>query len=312
MNQSKAFCVELKRNISIDEAHFYYFSQDEGNRKRLNFRCGDPKCREIKDPLVVGVLYDRKDEPGNKLKSPHFREHSAHPHIDGCTWINDLRQISEEEKEKQNKRKKSGYISSDLGLVFKPNHSTSSIKKVVNHDLCNDIHYENDDGSKNKRKSIDINENKRPETSKFIQTVASRYISYTEHQKKTIPLSIENKHTGSFYSVCLPVFAYHPRFRDKRIYHGQAKITELDNVFFIEFLSKFDPDGSKDNRNIYPKVKILKKWLNENDRHLGKRLHELKNMKVKVFCYFNTPPVLNGKAAQFEVDNPAHIEVMTI
>ena len=78
MPKPEAYSEAHKRNITLDEAHELYFSQS-GKKKRFVFRCGDPNCRNQLNPLVVGALYDREDQPGEKHYTPYFREHDAPP-----------------------------------------------------------------------------------------------------------------------------------------------------------------------------------------------------------------------------------------
>ncbi|WP_158939999.1 hypothetical protein [Burkholderia sp. S171] len=92
MARGEAYCVEAEENITLREAHDRYFSQPEGKRKRLSFMCGDPKCRVVARPKVVGAVYDRPDafDPdafqSDRNRAPYYRRHIRFPHIDGCTW----------------------------------------------------------------------------------------------------------------------------------------------------------------------------------------------------------------------------------
>lgn len=55
MAGGEAYCVEAKENITLRAAHDRYFAQPEDKRKRLGFMCGDPKCRAVARPKVVGA-----------------------------------------------------------------------------------------------------------------------------------------------------------------------------------------------------------------------------------------------------------------
>lgn len=67
-----AYCDELGRSLSIDEARTYYFSQKQ--KKRLTFSCSDRACKIS----VTGVNYDKKAEDGKKYMTAHYRSHTAH------------------------------------------------------------------------------------------------------------------------------------------------------------------------------------------------------------------------------------------
>ncbi|WP_459176862.1 hypothetical protein [Ewingella americana] len=81
-----AYCHELDRCVSIDEARTEFFSRKPHDRQRFTFSCSDRNC----NVTISGVNYHVKAEDGNKFKVAHFR--SPHPHHLGCEWM----QFSEE------------------------------------------------------------------------------------------------------------------------------------------------------------------------------------------------------------------------
>ncbi|MCE0489550.1 hypothetical protein LU196_05710 [Pantoea sp. Mb-10] len=76
-----AYCLELDRCLSIDEARTEYFSRKPEQRKRFTFSCSDRNC----NVTISGVNYHVKAEDGEKFKAAHFR--SPQPHAFGCEWI---------------------------------------------------------------------------------------------------------------------------------------------------------------------------------------------------------------------------------
>ena len=83
----EAYCEELGGVVEIYEAQEEYFAQPAANRHRFKFRCSDAACRAAKNPLVVGVNYDKNAEESDKYQQPHFKSHTNHPHIDTCVWV---------------------------------------------------------------------------------------------------------------------------------------------------------------------------------------------------------------------------------
>jgi len=76
----------------------------------------------------------------------------------------------------------------------------------------------------------------RPDSIRFLATVGMSYLTMTHAQRQRIPLQISRSGTkGSFWTVCLPMFAYHPMFRAERVYFGEAIIAKLTNVFVLTF-----------------------------------------------------------------------------
>ena len=99
-----AYCHELERSISIDEARLEYFAKEPKERKRFAFSCSDRKCAV----LISGVNYHVMAEDGVKFKAAHYR--SPHPHMPGCEWLQfaeeiELEQSVDDSNEEQYERK---------------------------------------------------------------------------------------------------------------------------------------------------------------------------------------------------------------
>lgn len=310
MPQALAYSELHNRNITLDEAHDLYFAQPQEARERFVFRCGDARCRAMLQPLVVGALYHKEDVPGAKRRSPYYRQHPAHAHIETCTWISDQPAPSDDMEQDPYGPLVSASALADLGLIFRINPPKANRKAGLSGFTLA--------GDPKTITSIDVSPDKdkgkpsRSETSKFMATVAGRHLKYTDEQRKNIPLAIEEKSAGTFYSLCMPIKGFHPHYQKERIYHGRAKITELDNVFFIRFLSKIDADGRRDQRHSTAEIKLLKRWLEENDRMLAEILHEAANAKSHAWCFFYTsiPTISKEKTVQFTVDDSAHIAIV--
>lgn len=314
MPQATAYSEEHGRNITLDEAHILFFAQDKDKRERFTFRCGDPHCRSMLYPLVVAALYDREDLPGKKLKSPYFRAHDAHPHTSTCTWVSEVETKQKAVVQNVATTNSSSSVLAELGLVFKLKKQkigTSPSPMLDQHSESPDV------GLGETSEGRGSNKGSHPETSIFMKTVATRYHNYSDHQRKSIELTIEKKHKGTFYDVCIPIVGFHPRFQAERIYHGRAKVVELDHVFLIKLVGMMDPDGKRDNRTASPEIKLLKKWLEENDLALNDSLHEITQSHPLAWCFFytETPPELlninNTPVARFEVKDTAHLAVIT-
>ena len=111
-----AYCHELDRIVSIDEARVEYFAIEETKRKRFLFSCSDRACCKV---AVTGVNYHVKAEDGQKIKVAHFRSHI--PHEAECEWRkfekerDEGKRADESEQdysERQIKRKLNDYIDS--------------------------------------------------------------------------------------------------------------------------------------------------------------------------------------------------------
>jgi len=105
---------------------------------------------------------------------------------------------------------------------------------------------------------------------------------------------------------------FNPIFQAQRIYQGKVKITELTNVFMVRFLLTMSPTGNKIQRTTIAEIKLLKRWLEENDRALATVLHEISEQQGIAWCFFysTVPPNIVNRNAQFTVDNPNLIAIV--
>jgi hypothetical protein len=296
MPKPEAYSEIHKRNITLDEAHDLYFSQI-GERKRFIFRCGDPNCRKQLNPLVVGALYDRDDKPGAKPYTSYFREHIAHPHLNKCTWVENIKR-----QQKSPSRRLlngiEGSVVSTNGLIFKLDPiSANSTGKANKH---------NNRGSNSER----------PETSKFMKTIGYRYLDYTSWQKNSIPLIIEKVVSGTFFSVCRPLHTFHPHYQHQHIYLGRVKVVELSHVFLIKFIKKFNFDEGKNNPPVEGQIKLIKGDLDLGDLQLKNTLSDFAKRSVAAVCFFYSAkmPTLHSvrgvNVARFEILSLAHLSVI--
>lgn len=75
-----AYCHELGRCLSIDEARTEFFSRKPEERKRFTFSCSDRNC----DVTISGVNYHVKAEDGEKFKAAlPFTSSSQVPDVNG-------------------------------------------------------------------------------------------------------------------------------------------------------------------------------------------------------------------------------------
>lgn len=144
-------------------------------------------------------------------------------------------------------------------------------------------------------------------------TVATKYLRYTVEQRKSTPLALEGKESGTFNNLCIPISGFHPYYQKKRVYCGEVSVSELTNVYFLRFRNKMHPDGKKEERTYTAEIKLTKKWLKEHERDLADLLSALaskKNAKAWCFFYSETPVETQEKRAQFMIEAPHLIAVI--
>lgn len=82
---TRAFCVELQRELSITAARREYFSL-EPPRQRFEFLCSNEACRAL-GAKITGVRYDVKPQDHPTFVAAHFRANPKSEHDPGCEWI---------------------------------------------------------------------------------------------------------------------------------------------------------------------------------------------------------------------------------
>ncbi|GGI20482.1 hypothetical protein GCM10008066_24250 [Oxalicibacterium faecigallinarum] len=278
-------------------------------------------------PLVVAALYDRPTGTPSKTikhKSPYFREHRNHPHIDSCTWVNDEPKDSDVEEKTEVRSPANGDVSEEFGLVFTPfrlqkKKGTSEKKGGTEHESSEENELSGSD--KNDYSDVGNGSQPKPHTSKFMASVAASFLKFTEEQRKRTPLVIDGIVKGEFYSICLPITGFHAFYQKQRIYRGIVKVVELDNVFLLKFrlkikfsLTKATSNETKTQAKTSAEIKLLKKWLESNDRALLKLLSEIAQRKNDAWCFFYSQSVPveieNQEKVQFSVEDANHIAVL--
>lgn len=81
-----AYCVELGRIVSIDEARIEYLSNEPPRPPKYTYYCAHETCWQ--KGVRVSAINDHVPlKEGKKFRSPHFsRILPAHPHASGCPW----------------------------------------------------------------------------------------------------------------------------------------------------------------------------------------------------------------------------------
>lgn len=306
-----AYCIEFEEVIDLEQAKHRYFLQRPEKRKRFIFICPDPLCRDLKKqtPLLNAINYDKEDLPQQKKNSSHIRSLGNHKHIEGCTWV--LGTYKREEPVDSNKpAQPRGSALESEGLNFRPGLDQDTKARPILPTKKPPKKKQPEDVEPSPTSSAAA----RPESVQFIRNVGQRYLSYSEHDRQTTPLLIGGKNWGTFDEVCLPIGVFHPQFQSKRIYFGRVSVIELNNVFYIKFKDTLRPNGLKDEPLCSLQIKMVKRWLDTNDRVTKEILSQLATSKQDGTCFFytKTPPHLNKpNLVEFDFKNRNNICVIS-
>lgn len=88
----KAYCVELARVVTPDEARREYLSREAPGGK-FTFLCSEDACREAA-VRVIGAAYTTPAAERIRYITPHFKRQDAH--LDGCVWIGEKAEASQD------------------------------------------------------------------------------------------------------------------------------------------------------------------------------------------------------------------------
>jgi hypothetical protein len=79
-----AYCVELDKEVTIDEARRSFFDHIP-KPARYTFLCSFPACRG-KEVVITGVNYTLNAEESAKVREAHFAARNPERHVADCEW----------------------------------------------------------------------------------------------------------------------------------------------------------------------------------------------------------------------------------
>ena len=258
----EAYCEELGGVVEIYEAQEEYFAQPAANRHRFKFRCSDAACRAAKNPLVVGVNYDKNAEESDKYQQPHFKSHTNHPHIDRCVWV-----VSDAGKREENP---SGNERDDVRHprpkatnvvdVFEPRHSDTLLgaasadarpPAVVSNDASQE-----DVGQAGIRSGTTTTSR----LEKLIDCWSNMELDARRHHRIAI-----NGRTLTYHQLCIRIITISEEENGSRVVYGGARVRAWPEdkpthyyMNFIDGCDRFPEVGGEKSLTISLPIKRLK------------------------------------------------------
>lgn len=124
-----AYCHELGRSVSIDDARTEFFSRKPEERRRFTFSCSDRNC----GITITGVNYHIKAEDGKKFRAAHFA--SRKPHLPKCEWVQFTENFEQDklsnESEHDFTERKARQKLTDYINRFDPSIDDSGVESIV-------------------------------------------------------------------------------------------------------------------------------------------------------------------------------------
>lgn len=236
----EAYCEDLGRVVEIYEAQEEYFAQPAGNRHRFQFRCSDAACRAEKNPLVVGVNYDKNAEESDKYQQPHFKSHTKHPHIDGCMWMaGDAGRREEnpsgDERDVRHPRPKA----TNVVDVFEPRHSDTLLATatavVRPPAVVSDDAVQEDGGQADGRTGIT--------TTSRLEKLIDCWAQMEPEERRSHRITIDGR-TLTYHQLCLHVATLSEAENGMRVVYGGARVkawpADSPSHYFVNFIDDCD------------------------------------------------------------------------
>ncbi|GBU09009.1 hypothetical protein AwWohl_01470 [Gammaproteobacteria bacterium] len=285
-----AWCVQLKRKITISEAQKISAPTKDSDGYQLEFRCADDGCREQYNPLIVGVNYYKKE--GSYKREPYFKRgnHNVFTHIPSCEGHQDITHVTQDPK----KRVKVNYAvkTKTFRIIFRydaPSKDTLSTTKQIHSDSPSDsfnIRHSSTGTGDITRKPSDTHRSN-------IESIINDFdrLSIEERQ-----LTVVDWHNGNNKFIRLPlsellqpVSCFNKDSFHNRIFFGKAKVTLMyGTCYSLWFKDNILIKGY--NNDIPLKLPVwINKFENKNNHVLDLLQKALKNTPNQLVTLYFIP-----------------------
>ncbi len=321
----RAYCNELERVVSIDEARAEFFSIEEEKRARFSFTCSDPICRHHNTlaTKVTAVNYDKlcvqqeriKDEEKNKIVGvvAHFKRNAKYTHSTDCEWV--LHELYESHAEKHDDENENDFKQRQLRMklshfvqIFIPDPKVlESEIDCIDSDINNDCDHINSDVKHENGKGAQIRKSSKTQTiylSKLVDTWNEARQTLTSEEFKQLELVIKKNKT-----LKLKSYFKHVRYAiaDKHegvIFGGAMMVKRYKLGFKLSFFDKV---------NDLPVHVYCANQVMENYRHRGYIDEVLKGPKDYFNLYIlSADLVTTMNDYTLEVNNLKNLHIVAI
>lgn len=300
----RAYCVELKRSVSADEARREYLSLEDPPKK-FHFFCDSEACAsQSKRIRVSGVKYQQAAIYKPKYKATHFRELDKHP--PDCCYHENLDSVYGDHTNRDTKRKAIEKIS-DFVDVFDPRPESQKPRRANSHKNTQGV----DEAEVLEDDYAQINTNR-------------KNLTRTSHLDKLVDTFLEAKSWLSkeeFFSLSVHVVGTGDVTLANYFRHiSKATIEEKNKVFFggAKLVKRY---GEGFKLQFYDKMDNLPIFLYVstdalNRYHYKKYLLELLKQASRSGVYFQVFAIgsfrlsPSGNSVEFIVDDLRHLTLL--
>ena len=319
-----AYCIQLKRNVTIGEIRNEYFSQ-EIPRKRYDFLCSDKNCIQ-KDGTrteIVGVCYDRLpvDTENETFRVPYFRLKQNIHHNEKCIWATAKKETGEPIRGHHEKIRRETPKQNLIIDTFHINEVGKLSSTAANHVRHNEDNNQNTntDRPHNNYESNDGRHRKNHSSTRLLDDLVYSYLEAKEVLNKEEFLHLPLHITGMGQIFFYQFFSHLTNFQEgslkvyyagcyfKKIYPTGKTLDEITNRFgfSLSFFDFFDTEReiefncyvSPDEMEVYRYRKTFKELIVRQEEY------------DYLMAYFLTPELSKNSKGNMDIiiKNPAHL-----
>ncbi|HFQ4863108.1 hypothetical protein [Vibrio vulnificus] len=250
----RAYCVELKKTMSIDTARCEFFSLPENERKRFNFLCSDEICRFHNNDVgvrVTGVNYDKlcKEQIDGQrpIQGAHYRKNDEH-HPE-CEWSINLRleesleQLDSESNDDFAQRKLHSKLNHFIN-VFDPDSddevASASDSEQRNQPRSNALGTSSGDKHHNHVKRNSPSKTKTSVLSRLVETWLEAKETLSEPEFKQLEVAIKGYGNTLLYRYFKPVKYFENRAEANVVYGGATLTSRYGLGFKLRFFDRIN------------------------------------------------------------------------
>lgn len=227
-----AYCIQLKRVVTITEARTEFLNDPKFNR--FDFLCSTPSCRENK-VKIVGTNYRIHPSTDHRNKA-HFRKYPAkiNEHCEDCYLHYDENVRIPGESEDEFKLRKVRSNLDDYVDEFKLSEENEAITSSSKSSLAKDEKHQPPSSTSNKSKSNAVRYSKTNQLMRLVESYLDSRNKLKNDVFKTLPLKVEGQDIKYLYQYFYTIKKGIEKEKHC-VYMGDVILKRMDKGLFFQF-----------------------------------------------------------------------------
>jgi len=302
----RAYCIELGRSVTADEARREYLSRDNPPSE-FHFFCESAACVSQEKKVRISCANYRKfASEGTKFVTTYFRRWDDH--TPSCYYFDTGNENNDQQPDKDGNRKRRISKETDFVDEFDPrpekerpsagNTSRTTSKTEPNEDRTKDVFSKNDNRGKNKTRTI------------FLEKLVDTYEEARQKLPREEFFSLKVRLTGIGNVLVHKYFKHISQASldgSRKVYFGKAK---FDDWFGKGFRLKFIDKINGFPVCLYVSKDLLKEYQYKNYLiEMLKQACRQETFQTYALGYFSMAP--SRKSIDFKIEDPRHLTFLT-